>query len=100
MLAGKGSYDEHGEYKALHAVNAVVGTGEIASRRIVVSADDFTIRAGSSEATVSEKWIYAERYAHRDTSCRSCGWSTPPAAASSCSSSRGPPRSPAIRCCR
>jgi acetyl-CoA carboxylase carboxyltransferase component len=29
----------------------------------MVSADDYTIRGGSSESTVSEKWIYAERYA-------------------------------------
>ena len=65
MLAGKGSYDEHGEYKSFTPSNAVIGTGEIRSRRIVVSADDFTIRGGSSESTVSEKWLYAERYAHQ-----------------------------------
>ena len=46
MLAGKGSYDEHGEYKSFTPSNAVIGTGEIRSRRIVVSADDFTIRGG------------------------------------------------------
>jgi acetyl-CoA carboxylase carboxyltransferase component len=28
-----------------------------------VSADDFTLRAGSSEATISDKWVYAERMA-------------------------------------
>ena len=31
---------------------------------MVVSADDFTIRGGSSESTISDKWVYAERYAH------------------------------------
>ena len=30
---------------------------------MVVSGEDFTIRGGSSEATVSEKWIWAERLA-------------------------------------
>jgi acetyl-CoA carboxylase carboxyltransferase component len=41
----------------------VVGIGKIAERRTVVASDDFTIRAGSSEGSVSEKWIFADRYA-------------------------------------
>lgn len=65
MLAGKGSYDERGQFVSSSPANAVAGTGEIQRRRIVVSADDFTIRGGSSESTVSDKWIYAERYAHQ-----------------------------------
>ena len=44
--------------------NAVIGKGRIDGRKVVVSADDFTIRGGSSESTISDKWVYAERYAH------------------------------------
>ncbi len=65
MLAGKGRYDEHGRFVSFSPANAIMGAGQVEGRRIVVSADDFTIRGGSSESTVSDKWIYAERYAHQ-----------------------------------
>ncbi len=60
---GKGSYDKQGNLLGLSPVNAIFGTGRIDGRKLVVSADDYTIRAGSSEATISDKWIYAERMA-------------------------------------
>ena len=60
---GKGSYDKQGDLRSLLPVNAIFGTGRIDGRKLVVSADDYTIRAGSSEATISDKWIYAERMA-------------------------------------
>lgn len=63
-LAGKGSYDDAGKLKEVTPSNAVIGTGRVAGRKLVVSGDDYTIRAGSSESTVSDKWIYAERLAH------------------------------------
>ncbi len=62
-ISGKGNYDAEGHFKSLTPVNAVFGNGRIEGRKVVVSADDFTIRAGSSEATISDKWIYAERMA-------------------------------------
>lgn len=62
-ITGSGSYDEAGDLLDLQPVNAIIGHGDVDGRRISVSADDYTIRAGSSEATISEKWIYAERYA-------------------------------------
>lgn len=65
MLTGKGRYDEHGAFVSSSPANAVMGAGHVDGRRVVVSADDFTIRGGSSESTVSDKWIYAERYAHQ-----------------------------------
>ena len=61
--AGKGRYDKEGNLLGLSPVNAIFGTGRIENRKIVVSADDYTLRAGSSEATISDKWIYAERMA-------------------------------------
>lgn len=64
MLAGKGRYDKDGRFESFTPSNAVIGTGRLDGRRCVLSADDFTIRGGSSESTVSDKWLYAERYAH------------------------------------
>ena len=63
-LAGKGRYDKEGNFESFTPSNAVIGTCRLDGRRTVLSADDFTIRGGSSESTVSDKWIYAERYAH------------------------------------
>jgi acetyl-CoA carboxylase carboxyltransferase component len=62
-ITGKGRYTKEGYFEGLSPVNAIIGTGKVESRKVVVSADDYTIRAGSSEATISDKWIYAERMA-------------------------------------
>lgn len=62
-ITGKGQYDESGRFVSLQPVNAVIGKGKVENRTVVVSADDFTLRAGSSESTISEKWIYADRLA-------------------------------------
>ncbi|WP_163851901.1 acyl-CoA carboxylase subunit beta [Pseudooceanicola aestuarii] len=63
-LTGKGRYDEHGRMEDFTPSNSVVGYGRVNGRKVVISGDDFTIRAGSSESTVSDKWVYAERIAH------------------------------------
>ena len=62
-ITGKGRYSKDGFFEGLSPVNAIMGTGRIEQRKVVVSTDDYTIRAGSSEGTISEKWIYAERLA-------------------------------------
>ncbi len=62
-LTGKAEYDEAGELTHVIPANAIIGKGRIDGRRSVISADDFTLRGGSSESTISEKWIYAERMA-------------------------------------
>lgn len=64
LLTGKGRYDAQGNHVSSTPSNAIIGTARLDGRRCVLSADDFTIRGGSSESTVSEKWLYAERYAH------------------------------------
>ena len=64
-LAGKGRYSADGAFERLEPTNAIVGTGRIEGRKVAVHADDFTIRAGSSEATIADKWIYIERMAHQ-----------------------------------
>ena len=43
--------------------NAIVGTGRVEGRKVALHVDDFTIRAGSSEGTIADKWIYIERLA-------------------------------------
>lgn len=62
-ITGKGKYDKEGFFQGLSPVNAIIGSGRIEGRKVMVSADDYSIRAGSSEATISDKWIYAERMA-------------------------------------
>lgn len=62
-LSGKATYDDNHEVAAVRPANAVIGTGLIEGRKVSIDGDDWTIRGGSSEATVSEKWIYAETYA-------------------------------------
>ena len=63
ILTGKGSYDADGRLVHVRPANAIIGTGRVDGRKVSIDADDWTIRGGSSEATVSEKWIYAENYA-------------------------------------
>ena len=43
--------------------NFIMGTGRINRRKIVVGADDFTIRGGASDAAIGRKAPYAERMA-------------------------------------
>jgi acetyl-CoA carboxylase carboxyltransferase component len=62
-IAGKGRYDDKSRFLGMSPVNAVIGSGRIEGRKVVVSADDYSLRAGSSEATISDKWVYAERMA-------------------------------------
>jgi acetyl-CoA carboxylase carboxyltransferase component len=63
ILAGHVSYGADNKRSAALPSTSIIGCGNVASRRTVLAADDFTIRGGSSEAVVSEKWVYADRYA-------------------------------------
>jgi acetyl-CoA carboxylase carboxyltransferase component len=63
-LAGKGRYNADGTLDAVTPSTQVMGLAEIDRRPVVVISDDFTIRGGSSEAAVAEKWVYADRYAY------------------------------------
>jgi acetyl-CoA carboxylase carboxyltransferase component len=63
MLTGKSQYDADWSLKKVTPANAVIGTARIGGRKVSLDVDDFTIRGGSSDATVSDKWIYAENYA-------------------------------------
>ncbi|MBM3567426.1 MAG: propionyl-CoA carboxylase [Alphaproteobacteria bacterium] len=63
MLAGKAEYDKNHRLVAVRPSNTIIGTARLDGRKVSIDADDFTVRGGSSEATVSEKWIYSENYA-------------------------------------
>jgi acetyl-CoA carboxylase carboxyltransferase component len=62
-LTGKATYDENLKLKQVRPANAIVGTARLDGRKVSLDIDDFTVRGGSSDATVSDKWIYAENYA-------------------------------------
>lgn len=65
QIAGKGHYTREGAFERLDPTNAITGTGRIEGRKVALHVDDFTIRAGSSEGTIADKWIYIERLAHQ-----------------------------------
>ncbi|TDN59138.1 carboxyl transferase domain-containing protein [Paraburkholderia sp. BL10I2N1] len=63
ILAGTVKYGPDGVRQSMTPSTAISGVGRINGRKTVVAADDFTIRGGSSEGAVAEKWIYTDRYA-------------------------------------
>ncbi|MDD5029991.1 MAG: carboxyl transferase domain-containing protein [Rhodoferax sp.] len=65
QIAGKGHYSQEGLFESLDPTNAITGTGRIDGRKLALHVDDYSIRAGSSEATIADKWIYIERLAHQ-----------------------------------
>ena len=62
-LTGSAKYDQEGRLLEVTPANVVTGTGRISERRVVITAEDFTVRGGSSEAANSDKWIWAETLA-------------------------------------
>jgi len=62
-FTGSGEYDEKGRLIKVTPSNMIVGKGKINGRRVVVAAEDFTVKAGSSEAASPEKMVFAERLA-------------------------------------
>lgn len=62
-LTGTAEYDEKGNLIKVTPSNIIIGRGKVEGRRVVVAAEDFTVRAGSSEAASPEKMVFAERYA-------------------------------------
>ena len=62
-LAGEARYDESGQLIDFRASSCLGGRGAIDGRRVVVSADDFTVRGGSSESYHHEKNSQLEKMA-------------------------------------
>ena len=63
MLTGAAQYDARGRLIEVRPANTIIGTGRVSGRRIAVEADDYTIRGGSTEAQISDKWEFINRYA-------------------------------------
>jgi acetyl-CoA carboxylase carboxyltransferase component len=61
--SGVGSYDEEGRLVGFLPANLLCGVAEVDGRPCIVSGDDFTVRGGSSEATIPEKRAFAEQIA-------------------------------------
>ena len=59
-VAGVGQYDEAGELIGFTPSNFVFGAAEVDSRPVIVSGDDFTVRGGSSDASIGAKRNHAE----------------------------------------
>jgi acetyl-CoA carboxylase carboxyltransferase component len=58
--AGVARYDEHGALLEFTPSNSVYGLAELDGRPAVVSGDDFTVRGGSNDASISAKRVAAE----------------------------------------
>lgn len=63
-VAGVAEYDDKGQLTSLLASNFVFGRGKVDGRTIVVSGDDFTVRGGAADASISIKRQGAEEMAH------------------------------------
>src|SRR4051794_41145862 len=63
-ISGSAEYDAHGELSQLTPANCVFGRGRIEGRTVVVVGDDFTVRGGSADASISAKPLMAEEMAH------------------------------------
>ncbi|WP_295845884.1 carboxyl transferase domain-containing protein [Tardiphaga sp.] len=63
-VSGVGEYDADGELTHLTPANCVFGRGRIEGRPVVVVGDDFTVRGGSADASISAKPLMAEEMAH------------------------------------
>jgi propionyl-CoA carboxylase beta chain len=59
-LAGEGQYGPDGALAGFRASSCLAGRGTLDGRTVVVSADDFTIRGGSSETYSHDKNVQAE----------------------------------------
>lgn len=63
-IAGEAKFDEEGELTEFQPTNVVIGRGKIDNRKVIVSADDFTVRGGAGNLASMEKQIYGELMAH------------------------------------
>jgi len=62
-LSGIGEYDEKGALRQVTPANCVFGRGTVEGRPVVIVGDDFTVRGGSADASISAKPLMAEEMA-------------------------------------
>src|SRR4051794_14957702 len=63
-ISGIAEYDENNELKHLTPANCVFGRGRVDGRTVEVVGDDFTVRGGSADASISTKPLMAEGRAY------------------------------------
>ncbi len=63
-VSGFAAYDADNALTGFTPTNQIIGRGSIDARKVVVSADDFTVRGGANDGGVVEKLIYVERMAN------------------------------------
>ncbi|RZN05445.1 methylmalonyl-CoA carboxyltransferase [Bradyrhizobium genosp. SA-3] len=63
-VSGIGEYDSSGELQKVTPANCVFGRARVDGRTVVVVGDDFTVRGGSADASISAKPLMAEEMAH------------------------------------
>lgn len=63
-IAGKATYDEDGNRTSFTPANFLLGTGRINNRKVVVGADDFTVRGGAADGAIKGKQVYSEKMAY------------------------------------
>ena len=62
-ISGIGEYDTLGKFETMTPANCVFGRGKVEGRPVVVVGDDFTVRGGSADASISAKPLMAEEMA-------------------------------------
>ena len=62
-LTGFPEYDADGSVRTVVPANFVAGTARLGGRKVLLGADDFTVRGGSGDAAIHAKQIWAEHYA-------------------------------------
>lgn len=63
-IAGNADFDHAGDLRDFQPTNVIIGRGKIDNRKIVISADDFTVRGGAGDLESMEKQVYGELMAH------------------------------------
>jgi acetyl-CoA carboxylase carboxyltransferase component len=62
-LAGSASYADDGSLSGFTPTGIVTGRGRVDGRRVVVAADDFTVKGGAASAALMGKQVAAEQQA-------------------------------------
>lgn len=62
-LSGIGEYDAKGVVQTVTPANCVFGRGTVDGRPVVIVGDDFTVRGGSADASITAKPLMAEEMA-------------------------------------
>jgi acetyl-CoA carboxylase carboxyltransferase component len=62
-ISGIGEYEANGDLKTVTPANCVFGRARIDGRIVTVVGDDFTVRGGSADASISAKPLMAEEMA-------------------------------------